>query len=77
MECLELCISGIRSYFTIVCVDPHVCLALQPPLPGHGQGRISILDQPISVATAIEKMKAHLGMKHLRLALGVRQTLGT
>lgn len=45
------------------------------PLPGHGQGRLSILDQPVTVATAIEKMKSHLGMKHLRLALGVKQTL--
>lgn len=45
------------------------------PLPGHGQGRMSVLDQPVTVATAIEKMKSHLGMSHLRLALGQRQTL--
>lgn len=45
------------------------------PLPGHGQGRMSVLDQPLTVATAIQKMKSHLGLKHLRLALGVGQTL--
>ncbi|XP_029933716.1 NIF3-like protein 1 isoform X2 [Myripristis murdjan] len=45
------------------------------PLPGHGQGRLSILEQPLTVAMAVQKMKSHLGLKHLRLALGVGQTL--
>ncbi|KAM7381663.1 hypothetical protein PAMA_012487 [Pampus argenteus] len=44
------------------------------PLPGHGQGRLSVLDQPVTVATAIQKMKSHLGLSHLRLALGVGRT---
>ncbi|XP_047464134.1 NIF3-like protein 1 [Mugil cephalus] len=47
----------------------------KPPLPGHGQGRISVLAQPVTVAEAIEKMKSHLGLSHLRLALGWGQTL--
>lgn len=47
----------------------------KPPLPGHGQGRLSVLDQPVTVAAAIEKMKSHLGLSHLRLALGWGQTL--
>lgn len=47
----------------------------KPPLPGHGQGRLSVLDHPITVATAIQKMKSHLGLGHLRLALGLGQTL--
>lgn len=47
----------------------------QPPLPGHGQGRLSVLDRPITVATAVEKVKSHLGLKHVRLALGSGQTL--
>ncbi|XP_058476139.1 NIF3-like protein 1 [Solea solea] len=45
------------------------------PLPGHGQGRLSVLDQPVTVATAIQKMKSHLGLNHLRLAIGWGQTL--
>lgn len=45
------------------------------PLPGHGQGRLSVLDQPVTVAAAIQKMKSHLGLSHLRLALGWGQTL--
>ncbi|XP_072312579.1 NIF3-like protein 1 [Eucyclogobius newberryi] len=45
------------------------------PLPGHGQGRMSVLDQPVTVATAVDKMKIHLSLSHLRLALGVGQTL--
>ncbi|XP_034563787.1 NIF3-like protein 1 [Notolabrus celidotus] len=47
----------------------------KPPLPGHGQGRMSVLDQPVSMSTAIQKMKSHLGLSHLRLALGWGQTL--
>uniref|UniRef100_A0A3Q4AD00 NIF3-like protein 1 n=1 Tax=Mola mola TaxID=94237 RepID=A0A3Q4AD00_MOLML len=47
----------------------------KPPLPGHGQGRLSVLDQPVTVATAIQKMKSHLGLTHLRLALGLGKTL--
>ncbi|KAL7373134.1 hypothetical protein ABVT39_028144 [Epinephelus coioides] len=47
----------------------------KPPLPGHGQGRLSVLDEPVTVATAIQKMKTHLGLSHLRLALGWGQTL--
>ncbi|KAJ0060634.1 hypothetical protein NL108_016607, partial [Boleophthalmus pectinirostris] len=48
---------------------------LQHPLPGHGQGRMSVLDRPITIATAVEKMKTHLSLSHLRLALGVGRTL--
>ncbi|KAM8729480.1 NIF3-like protein 1 isoform 1-T2 [Acanthopagrus schlegelii] len=47
----------------------------KPPLPGHGQGRLSVLDQPVTLATAIQKMKSHLGLSHLRLALGRGKTL--
>lgn len=45
------------------------------PLPSHGQGRMSVLDQPVTIATAVEKMKTHLGLSYLRLALGTGQTL--
>ncbi|KAM8877322.1 NIF3-like protein 1 [Synchiropus picturatus] len=45
------------------------------PLPGHGQGRLSVLNQSVTIATVIEKMKSHLGLNHLRLALGSGQTL--
>lgn len=49
---------------------------LQLPLPGHGQGRLSVLDQPVTMSTAIQKIKDHLGLTHLRLALGQAKTLG-
>ncbi|XP_073722652.1 NIF3-like protein 1 isoform X2 [Misgurnus anguillicaudatus] len=47
----------------------------QPPLLGCGQGRLSVLDEPVSLAVAVQKMKTHLGLPHLRLALGDQQTL--
>ncbi|KAJ7984476.1 hypothetical protein DPEC_G00355220 [Dallia pectoralis] len=49
--------------------------AQKPPLPGHGQGRLSVLDEPVTVATAVQRMKSHLGLNHLRLALGDQHTL--
>ncbi|XP_064778008.1 NIF3-like protein 1 [Oncorhynchus masou masou] len=45
------------------------------PLPGYGQGRQSVLDEPVTVAAAIQRMKSHLGLNQLRLALGAQQTL--
>ncbi|XP_029954617.1 NIF3-like protein 1 [Salarias fasciatus] len=47
----------------------------KPPLPGHGQGRMSVLDEPVTVEAAIQKMKSHLSLSHLRLALGWGKTL--
>ncbi|XP_037546928.1 NIF3-like protein 1 [Nematolebias whitei] len=47
----------------------------KPPLLGHGQGRLSVLDFPVNVATAVQKMKSHLGLNHVRLALGAGKTL--
>lgn len=45
------------------------------PLSGHGQGRLSVLDQPVTVETAVQKMKAHLGLQHLRLAFGAQRSM--
>ncbi|XP_041942483.1 NIF3-like protein 1 [Alosa sapidissima] len=42
----------------------------QTPLLGCGQGRLCVLDEPVTVTVACQKMKAHLGLSHLRLALG-------
>uniref|UniRef100_A0A8C5Q8G1 NIF3-like protein 1 n=1 Tax=Leptobrachium leishanense TaxID=445787 RepID=A0A8C5Q8G1_9ANUR len=51
-------------------------LSLQkPPLTDTGMGRLCILTQTVSVATAVERVKAHLGLNHLRLALGRGKTL--
>ncbi|KAK3528611.1 hypothetical protein QTP70_005348 [Hemibagrus guttatus] len=48
----------------------------QPPLPGCGQGRHAVLDEPISTAAALQRVKKHLGLPYLRLALGNQKTLG-
>ncbi|KAF4085353.1 hypothetical protein AMELA_G00117310 [Ameiurus melas] len=47
----------------------------QPPLLGCGQGRHAVLDEPISIAVALQRMKKHLGLPYLRLALGNQKTL--
>lgn len=60
--------TALSQTLAITKLEPH-------PIPGHGQGRLSVLDQPVTIATAVEKMKTHLGLGHLRLALGTGQTL--
>lgn len=52
------------------------CVSLQPLLLNTGMGRLCTLDEPVSLATMIERIKGHLKLAHLRLALGVGKTLG-
>ena len=40
------------------------------PLPFTGMGRICLLQNPISLIDLIEKIKLHLSLSHLRLAIG-------
>ncbi|XP_027019091.2 NIF3-like protein 1 [Tachysurus fulvidraco] len=47
----------------------------QLPLPGCGQGRHAVLDEPISTAVALQRVKKHLGLPYLRLALGNHKSL--
>ncbi|XP_077080779.1 NIF3-like protein 1 [Siphateles boraxobius] len=73
--------SALTAAVQIMLSNPHASKSLnitqvqQPPLLGCGQGRLSVLDKPVSVSTAVQKMKTHLGLPHLRLALGDQQTL--
>nr|XP_034337005.1 NIF3-like protein 1 isoform X1 [Crassostrea gigas] len=41
------------------------------PKSGHGMGRIGKLTSPISVSEAVERVKKHLGLAHIRLAKGI------
>ncbi|XP_040295704.1 NIF3-like protein 1 [Bufo bufo] len=51
-------------------------LTLQkPPLLDTGMGRLCTLSEPVSIAAAVERVKSHVGLKHLRLALGRGKTL--
>lgn len=73
--------SELTAAAQILLTDPHASRSLNitqvqpPPLLGCGQGRLRVLDQPVSVSTAVQKMKTHLGLSHLRLALGDQHTL--
>ncbi|XP_069342311.1 NIF3-like protein 1 [Eulemur rufifrons] len=51
-------------------------LSLEKPLLLHtGMGRLCTLDESVSLATMIERIKRHLKLSHIRLALGVGRTL--
>ncbi|KAL1771012.1 NIF3 1 [Sigmodon hispidus] len=47
----------------------------KPLLLDTGMGRLCTLNEPVSLATMIERIKGHLKLSHLRLALGVGKTL--
>ncbi|XP_066135847.1 NIF3-like protein 1 isoform X2 [Saccopteryx bilineata] len=51
-------------------------LSLEKPLLlNTGMGRLCTLDESVSLATMIERIKRHLKLSHVRLALGVGRTL--
>ncbi|XP_053452625.1 NIF3-like protein 1 isoform X1 [Nycticebus coucang] len=51
-------------------------LSLEKPLLLRtGMGRLCTLDESVSLATLIERIKSHLKLSHVRLALGVGKTL--
>lgn len=51
-------------------------LSLEKPLLLHtGMGRLCTLDESVSLTTMIDRIKAHLKLSHVRLALGVGRTL--
>ncbi|XP_025858362.2 NIF3-like protein 1 isoform X2 [Vulpes vulpes] len=51
-------------------------LSLEKPLLLHtGMGRLCTLDESVSLATMIDRIKRHLKLSHVRLALGVGRTL--
>ena len=45
--------------------------------PQVGQGREVVLDRPVSLGTLIRQVKAHLGLKHLRVAKAAGHGTGT
>ncbi|XP_067833018.1 NIF3-like protein 1 [Heptranchias perlo] len=47
----------------------------KPPLPDTGMGRFCTLREASSIRTLVERVKDHLGLPHLRLALGAGSTL--
>ncbi|XP_015264164.1 PREDICTED: NIF3-like protein 1 [Gekko japonicus] len=47
----------------------------KPPLEGTGMGRLCILKEPVAVSVVIERVKSHLRLPHVRLALGAGKTL--
>lgn len=48
----------------------------QPPLSGHGEGRLLTLDHPMMIKDAIRLIKSHLKLDFVRLGLGQGKTNG-
>ncbi|XP_075034897.1 NIF3-like protein 1 [Mixophyes fleayi] len=73
--------SALRQALAILSEDPHAyssveLLTLQkPPLLDTGMGRLCNLAEPVSISTAVERVKSYLGLQHLRVALGRGKTL--
>ncbi|XP_057883847.1 NIF3-like protein 1 [Melospiza georgiana] len=52
-----------------------ILLLQKPLLPHTGMGRLCTLSEPLSLSDTVERIKGHLGLPHVRLALGVGRTL--
>ncbi|NXX81168.1 NIF3L protein, partial [Urocolius indicus] len=52
-----------------------ILLLQKPPLPHAGMGRLCTLSEPVSLSGVIERIKSHLKLPHIRLALGMGKTL--
>ncbi|XP_077037366.1 NIF3-like protein 1 isoform X1 [Agelaius phoeniceus] len=53
-----------------------ILLLQKPLLPHTGMGRLCTLSEPLSLSDTVERIKGHLGLSHVRLALGAGRTLG-
>ncbi|NXY88040.1 NIF3L protein, partial [Alcedo cyanopectus] len=52
-----------------------ILLLQKPVLPQTGMGRVCTLSEPVSLSVMIERIKSHLQLPHVRLALGAGKTL--
>ncbi|KAM8806657.1 NIF3L protein, partial [Eudromia elegans] len=52
-----------------------ILLLQKPLLPHTGMGRLCTLTEPVSLLTMIERIKSHLKLPHIRLAVGKGKTL--
>lgn len=52
-----------------------IMLLQKPLLPYTGMGRLCTLSEPVSLSDLVEKIKSHLKLPHIRLALGMGKTL--
>lgn len=73
--------NALVEALSILSEEPQVYNSLQlltlqkPPLVDTGMGRLCTLSEPVSIAAALERIKKHLHLPHLRLALGRGKTL--
>ncbi|XP_025944229.1 NIF3-like protein 1 isoform X1 [Apteryx rowi] len=52
-----------------------ILLLQKPLLPHTGMGRLCTLSEPVSLLAIIERIKSHLKLPHIRLAVGMGKTL--
>ncbi|KAH0621631.1 hypothetical protein JD844_023155 [Phrynosoma platyrhinos] len=53
-------------------------MSLQKPLlEDTGMGRLCMLKEPVSISVLIERVKSHVRLSHVRLALGTGKSLGS
>ncbi|XP_076050825.1 NIF3-like protein 1 isoform X2 [Oratosquilla oratoria] len=56
-------------------VQINVTQLQKAPRPGYGMGRLCTLEAPITPAEAVAKVKKHLGLEHVRIALSPKATM--
>lgn len=67
---------GVESNASIWSNLTVILIIFQPLLPHTGMGRLCTLSEPVSLSDIIERIKGHLQLPHVRVAVGTGRTLG-
>ncbi|XP_069100385.1 NIF3-like protein 1 isoform X1 [Pleurodeles waltl] len=78
LSCAQAALLSVMGFLS---KDKHLCDNIQisslqkPLLPSTGMGRLCKLIDAVSLKAVVERIKKHLALPHVRLALGVGKTL--
>ncbi|XP_039554048.1 NIF3-like protein 1 isoform X2 [Passer montanus] len=66
---------ALLSQNSLLCHKTEILLLQKPLLPHTGMGRLCTLSEPVSLSDTIERIKGHLQLPHVRVAVGAGRTL--
>ncbi|NXH10473.1 NIF3L protein, partial [Bucco capensis] len=68
---------ALLSQNSLLIHKTEILLLQKPVLPHTGMGRLCTMSEPVSLSDIIERVKSHLKLPHVRLAVGMGKTLGS
>ncbi|NXK91319.1 NIF3L protein, partial [Formicarius rufipectus] len=65
---------ALLSQYSLLYHKTEILLLQKPLLPHTGMGRLCTLNEPVSLSDIIERIKHHLKLSHIRIAVGTGRT---